>query len=62
MQVKSIADCPNGEHCAILSPFMNLSFGIKIFCLFLSDRFTQVLLFLVINGPDVLKYMASGHS
>ena len=42
MHVKSIAECSKeGEHSAILLTF------IKIFvCLFLSDNFTQVLLYL----------------
>ena len=41
MQVKSIK-----EHSAIRSTFIELPFVIKIFfCLFLSGRFTQVLLF-----------------
>ena len=32
-----------GEHSAILSPFIKLPFAIKIFfCLFLSGHFTQV--------------------
>ena len=52
MQVKSIAECSKGslmkvqaEHSAILLTFIKLPFAIKIFvCLFLSGRFTQVLL------------------
>ena len=36
-----------GEHPAILSTFIKLPFVVKIFfCLFLSGRFTQVLLYM----------------
>ena len=33
MQVKSIAECSEGEHSAILSTFIKLPFPIKIFVL-----------------------------
>ena len=33
MQVKSIAECSKGKHSAILSTFIKLPFGIKIFVL-----------------------------
>ena len=58
MQVKSIAECSliagqkysrmlKREHSAILSTFIKLPVVIKpLFCLFLSGRFTQVLLFI----------------
>ena len=38
------------EHSAILSTFIKFPFVIKIFCLFLSGRFTQVLLSLPCGG------------
>ena len=47
MQVKSIAECSKGEHSAILSTCIKLYQLqlILLFCLFLSCRFTQVLLY-----------------
>ena len=40
-----------GEHSAILSTFIKLQFVIRsLFCLFLSGRFTQVLLYIVQPG------------
>ena len=47
---------PQGEHSAILSTFIKLQCVIKIFvCLFLSDRFTQGLLYTTIKIP-LLEY------
>ena len=44
IQVKSIAECSTGAFYNTLT-FIKLAFVIKIlFCLYLSDRFTQVLL------------------
>ena len=58
MQVKSIADCPKGEHSAILSTSLSYHLALRsVFCLFLSDRFTQGLPYMVIKSPDVLKNM-----
>ena len=45
MQVQSIAEFNTWEHSAILLTFIKHTFFIRsLFCLFLSDRFTQVLL------------------
>ena len=44
MQVKSIAECLN--HSAMLSTFIEV---IPLFCLFLSGRFTQDLLYIELN-------------
>ena len=38
MQVKSIAECYNGEHSAILSTFIKLPFVIKTFVLSIFER------------------------
>ena len=46
MQAKSIAECSNGEHFAILSTFIKVLFVIKTFVLSnLSGRLRQVLLY-----------------
>ena len=45
MQVKSIAECPKGEHSAIFSTFIKLPFVIKVFVLSIFEwPFTQILL------------------
>ena len=44
---QSIAECSNGEHSAILLTFIKLPFVTKIFCLFLSGSFTQVLMYVI---------------
>ena len=49
MQVKSI----EGEHSAIILTFIKLQFVIKImFCLFLSGRFTQALLYVHMQAAN----------
>ena len=45
MQVKSIAECSNWEHSAILSTFIKHLSLISLFCLFLSGSLRQVLLY-----------------
>ena len=46
-----------GEHSAILSTYIKLPFVIKSFVLsILSDRFTQVLLYMYTNGVQKKKY------
>ena len=52
MQVKSFAECSNGEHSAILSTFIKLPFAIEISIF--EQPFAQVLLYLL---P-----MPSGHA
>ena len=51
MQVRSIAECSKGiqgEHSTILSTFIKLPLSLRsLFCLFLSGRFTQVLLYFI---------------
>ena len=58
MKVKSIAECSKGrKHSAILQyfqPLLNYHLSLRyLFCLFLSGRFTQVLLYVMyLRGPS----------
>ena len=46
MQVKSIAECSKGSILQYFWPSLNYHLSLRsLFCLFLSDRFTQVLLY-----------------
>ena len=55
MQVKSIAECSKGSILQYIRPSFSyqLSLGRKMFCLFLSSCFTQVLLYLI--QPKLMK-------
>ena len=58
MQIKSIAECI----LQYLSPPLRYHFSLRsLFCLFLSGRFTQVLLYIVIHlGPEVMRCKIKG--
>ena len=46
IQVKSIAECSNGSILQYIRPSLSYHLSLRsLFCLFLSDRFTQVLLY-----------------
>ena len=46
MQVKSIAECSKGSILQYIQPSLSYHLSLRsLFCLFLSDRFTQVLRF-----------------
>ena len=46
MQVKSIAECSNGSILQYFRPSLSYHLPLRsLFCLFLSSRFTQVLLY-----------------
>ena len=55
MQVKSIAECSKGSILQYIRPSFSyqLSLGRKMFCLFLSGCFTEVLLYLI--QPKLMK-------
>ena len=56
MQVKSIAECSNGEHSQIeyCGPSLSYHFSLRcLFWIFLSGRFTQVLLYVIPQAPAV---------
>ena len=49
MQVKSIAECSKGSILQYIRPSLNYHLSLRsLFCLFLSDRFTQVLLYIAL--------------
>ena len=46
MQVKSIAECSKGSILQYFRPSLSYHLSLRsLFCLFLSDRFTQILLY-----------------
>ena len=50
MQVKSIAECSKGSILQYFRPLLSYHLLLRSsFCLFLSDRFTQVLLYMYVN-------------
>ena len=58
MQVKSIAECSSGSILQYFRPSLNYHLSLRfLFCLFLSGRFTQVLLyvFVAMSGHIHLK-------
>ena len=49
MQVKSIAECSKGSILQYFRPSLSYHLSLRyLFCLFLSDRFTQVLLYFIV--------------
>ena len=66
MQVKSIAECPKGSILQFFPPSLSYHLSLRsLFCLFLSGRFTQVLLYNAIStkvlcaGPNHLEVMCT---
>ena len=55
MQVKSIAECCKGSILQYFPPSLSYHLSIKcLFCLFLSGRFTQVLLYMSVCVSELL--------
>ena len=60
MQVKSIADCSKGSILQYFRPTLGYHLLLRsLFCLFLSGRFTQVLLY-VYGVPKKIEMVLSG--
>ena len=54
MQIKSIAECPKGSILQYFQPSLSYQLSLRpLFCLFLSGRFTQVLLYRLIVGLTI---------
>ena len=54
MQVKSFAECSKGSILQYFRPFLRYQLSLRsLFCLFLSDHSTQVLLCLFISHTDM---------
>ena len=52
MQVKSIAECSKGSILQYFQPSLSYNLSLRsLFCLFLSSRYTQVLLYVQVSCP-----------